>query len=372
MRATDEPRTSSRYGRRAFLKRVGLGAGAVAVGGGVSGSLAAPVQASPARSRFVSTDPQHFGRIFARLEAFAPANDDVTRSLVELGAQGGLLDAQDQLSAGPVALITDPSLSVAQPGQPAAHRRNDVLRAVRRPRHHVRHVIDAGYPDESAHLSERTDALARSRLGLRCRPGRQSGALRHRQRPGQAVHRLRRGLRGPAAVGGRYGDHRRPAERRAHDHRGAALRLHPVPQQGGRLRARPRSEILAGGFRACAAVDDVALPVAARARVSSALRRAADGRGRTAARPPCVHRRRRPGVHSGRVQRSLLPVRTQHGPALVPRKPRRATTAIRSSASSSTRARTTSRRIQPTCAAAFPLRGVSSAGRPSSISATAR
>src|SRR6478736_317527 len=118
MRATDEPRTSSRYGRRAFLRRVGLGAGAVAVGGGLSGSLAAPVHASPARSRFVSTDPQHFGRIFARLEPFAPASDDVTRALLELGAQGGLLDARDQLSAGPVALITDPSLSLNNPDNP--------------------------------------------------------------------------------------------------------------------------------------------------------------------------------------------------------------------------------------------------------------
>ena len=118
MRPTDEPRTSSRYGRRAFLRRVGVGAGAVAVGGGISGSLAAPVQASPARSRFVSTDAQHFGRIFARLDPFAAATDDVTRSLVELGAQGGLLDAQDQLSAGPIALITDPSLSANNPDNP--------------------------------------------------------------------------------------------------------------------------------------------------------------------------------------------------------------------------------------------------------------
>ena len=303
MRATDEPRTSSRYGRRAFLKRVGLGAGAVAVGGGVSGSLAAPVQASPARSRFVSTDSQHFGRIFARLEAFAPANDDVTRSLIEFGAQGGLLDAQDQLSAGPVALHHRPEPERPQPGQPAAHCRYDVLRAVRRPRHHVRHVIDAGHP-RRIRSRLRTDGAASLDLDsvYGAGPAASPALYDTANDPAKLSYRLRRGLRGPAAAGGRYGDHRRPAERRAHDHRGAALRLHPVPQQGGRLRARPRGEILAEAFAACAAVDDVALPVAARARVSSALRRAADGRGRTAPRPPRVHHRHRPGVHSGRVR----------------------------------------------------------------------
>jgi hypothetical protein len=40
-------------------------------------------------------------------------------SLVALAAPGGLLDAQDQLSAGPVKLITDPSLSVNNPDNPS-------------------------------------------------------------------------------------------------------------------------------------------------------------------------------------------------------------------------------------------------------------
>jgi hypothetical protein len=35
-----------------------------------------------------------------------------------MGAPGGLLDAKDQLSAGPVALITDPALSVNNPNNP--------------------------------------------------------------------------------------------------------------------------------------------------------------------------------------------------------------------------------------------------------------
>jgi Animal haem peroxidase len=118
MRTTKEPDPRSRYSRRSFLVRAGVGAGAVAAGGGVSGVFGAPVLGAPARSRFVSTDAQHFGRIFPNLSAFAPANNGVTRNLLALGAQGGVLDAQDQLSAGPVALITNPALSVNNPDNP--------------------------------------------------------------------------------------------------------------------------------------------------------------------------------------------------------------------------------------------------------------
>jgi hypothetical protein len=119
MSATDEKGTGSRYSRRRFLVRAGVGAGAVAVGGGISGRLAGPVKAAPARSRFASTDPQHFGRIFPKLEPFALASKGVTKSLLALGAQGGLLDAKDDLSAGPVKLITDPSLSANNPDNPS-------------------------------------------------------------------------------------------------------------------------------------------------------------------------------------------------------------------------------------------------------------
>src|SRR6266567_8268059 len=110
--------TTSHYSRRAFLRRVGVGAGAVAVSGGIPGAFARPVTAAPARSRFVSTDQQHFGRIFPDLPAFAPASKGVSNSLLALGAQGGLLDAQDDLSAGPIALITDPALSANNPDNP--------------------------------------------------------------------------------------------------------------------------------------------------------------------------------------------------------------------------------------------------------------
>ena len=118
MSTTDEQSDSSRYSRRGFLKRAGAGAGTVALGGGVAGAFSRPVQAARARSLFASTTSQTFGRLFPKLEAFAPVSDGVTKSLLALGAQGGLLDAQDQLSAGPIALITNPALSVNNPDNP--------------------------------------------------------------------------------------------------------------------------------------------------------------------------------------------------------------------------------------------------------------
>ncbi len=118
MSTVSETETSSRYSRRGLLKRAGAGAGAVALSGGVAGAFSRPVQARSARSLFASTGAQTFGRLFPNLEAFAPVSNGVTKSLLALGAQGGLLDAKDQLSAGPVDLITNPALSVNNPDNP--------------------------------------------------------------------------------------------------------------------------------------------------------------------------------------------------------------------------------------------------------------
>jgi hypothetical protein len=56
--------------------------------------------------------------MFAGLPPFAPANDAIRAALRELGKPGGLLDAHDDLTAGPVALIVDPALSVNNPNHP--------------------------------------------------------------------------------------------------------------------------------------------------------------------------------------------------------------------------------------------------------------
>jgi Animal haem peroxidase len=112
MRALDG--SGSRYSRLGFLKRAGVGAGAVAVSGG--GALAPRAQA--VRSRAVATSPTTFGRLFPDLPAFAPATQQVKDALVALGAPGGPLDAKDDLSKGPRLLITDLGLSANNPNNP--------------------------------------------------------------------------------------------------------------------------------------------------------------------------------------------------------------------------------------------------------------
>ena len=57
----------------------------------------------------------HFTRMFPQLPAFAEASPPMLGALLDIGRPGGLMDANDPLSAGPKALITDPSLSANNP-----------------------------------------------------------------------------------------------------------------------------------------------------------------------------------------------------------------------------------------------------------------
>ena len=106
--------------RRQFLKGVGAtGAGLVAGSIGSGGGLAAPADAdvrpaspqSYARGGGAPASSVDFGRIFPNLPAFAATNDSVRSALLEVGQQGGILDAQDDLTAGPTALIVDPTVN---------------------------------------------------------------------------------------------------------------------------------------------------------------------------------------------------------------------------------------------------------------------
>ena len=65
--------------------------------------------------------------------------------------------------------------------------------------------------------------------------------------------------------------------------------------------------------------DAVALPVAVGQRAPAADRRAGDGQPRPQARKPLLQAARRSRVHADRVRWRRLPVRAQHGPALLPR-----------------------------------------------------
>jgi len=69
--------------------------------------------ADPVRAAF--TSPDRFTRLFPGLPPFAAASPQVIAALTDLGRPAGLMDANDPLSAGPIALITDPALSANNP-----------------------------------------------------------------------------------------------------------------------------------------------------------------------------------------------------------------------------------------------------------------
>jgi Animal haem peroxidase len=88
----------------------------MALSGGVGAAMAP--RAVAARSATVPTSPTTFGRIFPNLPPFAAATDAVRAALADLGSRGGLLDANDDLSKGPIRLITDLSLSANNRNNP--------------------------------------------------------------------------------------------------------------------------------------------------------------------------------------------------------------------------------------------------------------
>jgi hypothetical protein len=104
-------RAEAQLSRRRFLASIGLGAaGAVALG---SGTAAAHHSNHPTQA-----PADRFGRMFPDLPPFIPADDRRRQALTDMGAPGGMMDAGDNLAAGPVALLTDPNLSVNNPDNP--------------------------------------------------------------------------------------------------------------------------------------------------------------------------------------------------------------------------------------------------------------
>ena len=100
--------------RRRFLAGLGASAGVVALR---PAEALADVISEASGGTVAASDA--FGRIFS-LPPFADFNAPSLRSaLVAMGARGGVLDAQDPLSAGPVRLITEPALSPNNIDNPA-------------------------------------------------------------------------------------------------------------------------------------------------------------------------------------------------------------------------------------------------------------
>ena len=92
-------------GRRRFVRGIAATA-VVASASGFGGVLPAFAQ------HRAST---RFSRMFPQLPAFAEPSTGLTAALLDIGKAGGMMDAHDNLAAGPVALIVDPSLSVNNP-----------------------------------------------------------------------------------------------------------------------------------------------------------------------------------------------------------------------------------------------------------------
>lgn len=87
--------------RRTFLRTVGAGT----LGGAISTHWTPVVFAqNPASSRFA--------RLFPHLRPFAAPGPQLTAALLDIGRAGGIMDAGDNLAAGPAALIVDPALNV--------------------------------------------------------------------------------------------------------------------------------------------------------------------------------------------------------------------------------------------------------------------
>ena len=119
MKAT-QPRDGARYSRRGFIKTVGVGAAGAA---GVAAGLGLPKELAADFVGATSSNGtgNNFGRMFPRLPPFfnklspSGATTQLNNALLDIGKPGGLLDAADQLSAGPVRLITDPTVNGNNP-----------------------------------------------------------------------------------------------------------------------------------------------------------------------------------------------------------------------------------------------------------------
>jgi hypothetical protein len=110
--------------RRGFISAVGAGAaGAVALGS--AEALADPVVRSGAPASTAAAPPgllatpaDRFGRIFGDLPSFVAADDRNRAALIDMGKTGGILDARDNIAAGPVALVADLTLSEVNRNNP--------------------------------------------------------------------------------------------------------------------------------------------------------------------------------------------------------------------------------------------------------------
>jgi hypothetical protein len=111
----------ARVSRRNFLGALGAGALAPAIVGlaprGAHAQTLERTLERLLRGRHV-VRPDRFGRLFPHLPPFAERTPALEAALVELGRRGGVMDANDDLAAGPVELIVDPTKSAVNRDNP--------------------------------------------------------------------------------------------------------------------------------------------------------------------------------------------------------------------------------------------------------------
>ena len=124
--ARPDPRKRPTQSRRSFLGRFGAVSAGVALAGcdmpGVPGGqdpAPAPAPSAPPAEGGapiipIGGPPNTFGRLFD-LPPFAEDSPALQEALVDIGRPGGIMDANDDLSAGPIELITNPALSANNP-----------------------------------------------------------------------------------------------------------------------------------------------------------------------------------------------------------------------------------------------------------------
>jgi hypothetical protein len=118
MSVRTDDRKTPRYSRRQFLTRLGIGTAVAGSTGFFGGYTAEAVQTLTERIRHEASRSDRFGRIFPRLRPFAEPSTRLTAALLDIGKPGGVLDANDDLTAGPLQLLINPALQVNNPNNP--------------------------------------------------------------------------------------------------------------------------------------------------------------------------------------------------------------------------------------------------------------
>ena len=388
--------TASRVTRRGFLGGIGVGAA------GAVGAIAHPttVIGQEVREPSVATRPDRFSRLFPGLPPFAIASPRIQSALREMGAKDGLLDAKDNLAAGPIELITNPEFSRNNPDNPTTTAGVTFLGQF------LDHdmTFDATSRLGVATLPERSLNSRTPNFDLDSVYGRGPIADTHLYDPADRVkfkvEKTGR-LRGPASLG-RWGGAIIPDPRNDehviigglqaaflffHNQVVDMLRADGNDQQLTHVDAEGAEDAatavdaeafddfrestrLAQRLRRSAPPGHLALPVDHRQRVPAQHRGTCTRERGAVERPPLLQAASRRAKHSGRVPVGRLSLWTQHRPAVVSRE-LAGDNGSRSSRSSSIRRA----RVSPTRSifAAAPARSAaSSGGRRSSTSVVRR